>query len=241
MTDATLHPLQGDVPYAFQRLWHASPVLCPARALLARIPLGPRPSLHRLRSRLPGFVRRLPRYYGGVLTSHVRASLATAPRLPNADQRIREWPDVGSPGSRPRSFDTCQVLRPRRARQALRYRAWLCCLPPSKQRRHPEFRISWLNGWPMPSPTDASSTSLRTATHGSGPMWFATPSSCRTFTDYSLPVSRRTSNPICPAMQSGLRDVSRRDDGCPNTHGGVSPIVPLLTPRRPAAMPSSAA
>jgi hypothetical protein len=28
---------------------------------------------------------------------------------------IREWPDVGSPGFRPRSFDTCQVLRPRRA------------------------------------------------------------------------------------------------------------------------------
>jgi Bacterial Ig-like domain len=27
----------------------------------------------------------------------------------------REWPDLGSPGSRPRSFDTCQVLRPRRA------------------------------------------------------------------------------------------------------------------------------
>ena len=40
MTDATLHPLQGDVPYAFQRLWHAFPVLCPARALLARIPRG---------------------------------------------------------------------------------------------------------------------------------------------------------------------------------------------------------
>src|SRR6202035_1478339 len=47
-------------------------------------------------------------------TSHVRSSLATAPRPPNADQRIREWSDVGPPGSRPRSFDTCQVLRPRR-------------------------------------------------------------------------------------------------------------------------------
>src|SRR6516164_6443756 len=34
-----------------------------------------------------------------------------------------------------------------------------------------------LNGWPMPSPTDASSASLRTPTHGSGPMWIATPSS----------------------------------------------------------------
>ena len=39
---------------------------CPARALLARVPLGPRPSLHYLRGRLPGFVRRLLRYYDGV-------------------------------------------------------------------------------------------------------------------------------------------------------------------------------
>jgi hypothetical protein len=31
--------------------------------------------------------------------------------------------------------------------------------------------LSRLNGWPMPSPTDASSASLRTPTHGSGPMW----------------------------------------------------------------------
>jgi hypothetical protein len=39
--------------------------LRPSRALLVRIPLGLRPSLHRLRSRSPGLVRRLRRYYGG--------------------------------------------------------------------------------------------------------------------------------------------------------------------------------
>src|SRR6059058_904407 len=33
----------------------------------------------------------------------------------------RDWPDVGSPGSRPRSFCTCQVLRPRRAVRTLRW------------------------------------------------------------------------------------------------------------------------
>jgi hypothetical protein len=53
-------------PYAVQRLGHAFPVLRPARALLFHIPLGHRPSLHRLRHRSPGFVRRLRRYYGGV-------------------------------------------------------------------------------------------------------------------------------------------------------------------------------
>src|SRR3954454_13427682 len=44
---------------------HARPVLSPARAPLVRVPLGPRPSLPRLRRRSPGRVRRLPRYYGG--------------------------------------------------------------------------------------------------------------------------------------------------------------------------------
>jgi hypothetical protein len=36
------------LPYAVQRLGNASPVLCPERALLARIPFGPCPSLHQL-------------------------------------------------------------------------------------------------------------------------------------------------------------------------------------------------
>ena len=36
------------------------------RALLIRILLGPCPLLRRLRRRWPGFVRRLPSYYGGV-------------------------------------------------------------------------------------------------------------------------------------------------------------------------------
>ena len=52
--------------------------------------------------------------------------------------------------------------------------------------------LSRLNGWPMQSPTDASPPPSRTTTHGSGPMWIATPSSQRTSTVYSLPVSRRT-------------------------------------------------
>ena len=50
------------MPYAIQRLGHASPVLCPVRALLAHVPLGPRPWLHRLRRRSPGLVRRLRSY-----------------------------------------------------------------------------------------------------------------------------------------------------------------------------------
>src|SRR5207244_6456081 len=69
-----LLPLPCGLPYAVQRLGHPSPTLCPVCALLLRVPLGPRPllspgagsSLHRLRPRSPGFVRRLRRYYDGV-------------------------------------------------------------------------------------------------------------------------------------------------------------------------------
>src|SRR5262249_21220982 len=114
----------------------------------------------------------------------------------------RSWPDLGSPGSRPRSFCTCQVLRPRRAVRTLRWCVRNVLPSALETASAPGDWLSRLNGWPMPSPTDASSASLRTPTHGSGPMWIATPSSWWTCTTYSLPVSRRTSSPTCPATQS---------------------------------------
>ena len=46
-----LLPVPCCLSYAFQRLGHACPVLCPARGLLVHIPLGPCPSLHQFRSR----------------------------------------------------------------------------------------------------------------------------------------------------------------------------------------------
>src|SRR5260370_22167361 len=68
--------IHGDcAPYASQRLCDAYPVLSPVRALPARVPLGLRPSPHRLRSGWPRrgllrsgslrLVRRLHSYYGG--------------------------------------------------------------------------------------------------------------------------------------------------------------------------------
>ena len=59
-------PLPRGLPYAPQRLCHASPALGPERALPVCVPLGSRPWLHRLRPRLPGFVRRLHGYYAGI-------------------------------------------------------------------------------------------------------------------------------------------------------------------------------
>ena len=82
-------------------LGHACPALSPERALLVRVPLGPRPWLHRLRRRGPGFVRRLHSYYGGVrllLIVHRRLRLLTFPprtiwpRGLMADQEISRFP-----------------------------------------------------------------------------------------------------------------------------------------------------
>ncbi|MGF6935555.1 hypothetical protein OKW41_004717 [Paraburkholderia sp. UCT70] len=102
-------------------------------------------------------------------------------------------PDWRSPGSRTRSVRTCQVLRPRRVIRALAI-ARSDVLPSATQTASaPGISfLSWLNGWPARTPADASSTSSRMPAHGSGPMWFAIPSSQWTCTTYSLPVSRRT-------------------------------------------------
>jgi hypothetical protein len=61
-----LLPCPCNVPYALQPLGHAFPVLSPVRAVLARVPLGLRPSLHPLLGWHAGSVRGLPSYYGGV-------------------------------------------------------------------------------------------------------------------------------------------------------------------------------
>ena len=53
----------GSFSYAIKPLGHAYPALSPAHVLLSRVPLGPLPWLHRLRTQSPRFVRRLHRYY----------------------------------------------------------------------------------------------------------------------------------------------------------------------------------
>src|ERR1044072_1853528 len=99
-----LLPLPCDLPYALQRLCHAYPVLRPARALLARIPLGPRPWLHRLRSVRTRFVRRLHSYYDGVrllVSVHHRLRLLAFPMRTNLlSTRTRRRPDTRSPSFR---------------------------------------------------------------------------------------------------------------------------------------------
>jgi hypothetical protein len=168
------------LPYAAQRLGHANPDLRPVRALLIRVPLGPRPSLHRLRHRktavLFGDFTATMAESDLLLIVHRRLRLLTFP--PRTITHKGLWPTRRSPGSRTKSLRACQVLRPRRVAQALAL-ALLDILPSATQTAlAPGISfLSRLDGWPARSPTDASPTSSRMPAHGSGPMRFAIPSS----------------------------------------------------------------
>src|ERR1700736_3894619 len=148
-----LPPLLCGLPDALQRVCHAFPVLCPARALLARVRLGSCPSLHPLRRRLPGIVRRLLRYYGRIrllAAVHHRLRLLAFPVRTN--RGMPPWSATRPPGSRTKSVCTCQGLRPRRVVGELaiaRPFVW-----PSAYRTASAPGIStfsWINGWPARS------------------------------------------------------------------------------------------
>jgi len=76
-SEPLLLPLPCGLPYALQRLCHALPSLCPVRALPARVPLGPRPWLHRLRCGRDRFVRRLHSYYGSYVAPDFMCAAAS--------------------------------------------------------------------------------------------------------------------------------------------------------------------
>ena len=87
------------------------------------------------------------------------------------------WPNPRPPGSRAKSFHTCQGLRPRRAGRTLAMTRPSVLPSVILNTSVPELlKFSRLHGWPMCSPTDVSPTPARVATHGSGPMRIATPS-----------------------------------------------------------------
>jgi hypothetical protein len=167
------------LPYALQRLGHACPVLRPARALLARIPLGLRPSLHRLRNRSPalfvGFIATMagtdfsPASIIGFGASPSRCGPSTP-----IDGHRRDLPVPAQGASAPaRVFDHAGPVGHSHhapARVACRHDYGVGARPGV-------MFLSRLHGWPMRSPADASPPPSRTTTHGSGSMWIATPSS----------------------------------------------------------------
>jgi len=168
-------------------------------------------------------------------TSRVRASSASTPRLPDADLgAFALRPNPRPPGSRAKSFHTCQGLRPRRAGRALAITRPSMSPSVILTTSAPEtILLSRLNGWPMHSPVNASSASSRIPTHDSGPMRFATPSSQRTFTAYSLPVSTgapeiKNSDEVRFARKYGTFETRRIPFG-PQNDGGRR----AGAPRRP--------
>jgi hypothetical protein len=179
------------LPHAVEPGGHARPARCPVRAALARVPLGPRPSLRRLLRRPSAFVRRLPRYYDGVrLLTPVRHRLRPS-GLPDADRRRPggRAGDLPVPAQRAYAHaGVCDHAGPgRRSHDAPLVLPSAETTASAPRRRH----LSRLDTQPTRTPVNASPRASRRTTHDSGPMWFARPSSYRTFTCYSLPVSRR--------------------------------------------------
>src|SRR6266446_170713 len=181
----------GCLTHSLERTERASPARCPERVALARVPLGPPPSLHRLRGRLLGLVRRLPRYYGAVrlpaLVHHRRVSLDFPMRsaAPSAtDERgLSRFPSAVL-GYVRRVFDRAGSV------SASRYRHCRRGLPLVSTASAPRSGslISRLHTRPVPPPVNASRSPLRTLTHDSGPAWLSTPSPHDSFIHCTAPV-----------------------------------------------------
>ena len=162
----------------------------PGTCFAGRSPLGPRPWLHRLRDGSLRFVRRLRCYYDGVdfsgscIIGFNSSSSRCGPGgvRPQAKPETSRFPRKELPHM-PGSSTTPGRTGPRNnASVHVAFRVY-------DHVGTRNYLLSRLNGWPMHSPVNASSASSRIPTHDSGPMRFATPSSQRTFTAYSLPVS----------------------------------------------------
>ena len=176
--------------YPLQRTGRVFPARCPERVLLRQVPFGQPSSLHPLRHRLSGVVRRLPRYCRAVRlprsVRHRRASL-DFPMRPRANATLgglgtSRFPREVSPYVHG-VFDRAGLWH------ASRYRRIRWCLPPSPTASASRSNfLTRLNTRPARSPVNASTLLLRTAPHDSGPMWVANPLSYDCCIHYTSPV-----------------------------------------------------
>ncbi len=187
--------------YLRQLAWRVYPALSPERVLLAQIPLGQTPSLHPLRRRCFGFVRRLPRYDGSVrLPVFVRHRLLSLdfPMRPERTGRSRVNP--GSLNFRARCVPTCQGHRPRRTPAQLAMALdWM--LPSALCQGVGVLKLGVFRGsiaWPAVPPVYASYPALRLCPQDSEPVWLARPSPYDSFIRYTLPDSMPTARPAPP-------------------------------------------
>src|SRR3984893_12494594 len=171
------------LPYARRPLWHAFPALCPARAASVRVLLGLRPSLHRLRRRSPGLVRRLHCYYGGVcllMPVHHRLRFLTFPM--RTSRLCSLWPDMRplrfrrAPFGRDVAFDPGGATASRIAMPHM-----LPSTVPSVS-ASAKFFLSWLNPTPHPITVYASHPPSPTTAQHSLPGGALPPYRGRSFT-----------------------------------------------------------
>ena len=190
--------------YSLKRAGHAWPALSPGHVTLKQIPLGQPPSVHRLLGLRLDLVRRLCSYYGAVRlpvpVHHRRASLdfPTRPVVlsPTDRHTISRFPLKVLAYMR-------RVSDRAKSKSVSRYRHFQFRLPlistASALRSGHRFRrgvsISRLNGWPVPTPVNASPAPLRGPMHDSEPVWIATPSPYETFIHNTLPVLPAHRNP----------------------------------------------
>ena len=170
--------------YPLERAVHTVPALSPECVAFEQVPLGPTPSLHRLRSRSFGFVRRLHGYYWSVrlpISVHRRLRSFDCPTR-SADLAITEADGI--------SRFPCEVLaympgvcdragsRSVSPSRGCRSRLPLHSTASAPRSNPPRGGacISRLNTLPVRTPVNASPSSLRTPAHDSGPAWLARPS-----------------------------------------------------------------
>src|SRR5947209_18023089 len=155
-----------------------------------RVPLGQSPSLHRLRRRLPGLVRRLHRYYETVRLPgfvHRRRASLDFPTRPAASSATGE-PRTSRFSCEvfPYVHGVCDRAGPVRIS---RYRCAQWCLPtiPTASASRTKL-LSRLNTRPARAPVNASAIPSRESPHDSGPLWVASPSTYDSFIHHTPPV-----------------------------------------------------
>ena len=218
------------LPYPLQRTGRVNPAQCPGRVLLARVSFGQIPSLHCLRSRVSGLVRRLPRSYGPVRLPEV----VHRRRMPRGFPTRSAGP---SPADNPRTSRFPRMVYPgvpgvsdrAGSRDVSRWRRLWCGLPLLPTASAPwSSALSRLNTRPARTPIDASMTPLREPPHDSEPVWVASPSPYDSFIHTTMPV-------LTGAPEDARRNRCGRFPAAPGArHGRRHPPrgMPSATPRR---------
>ena len=158
--------------------------------MLSRVPFGQTPSLHPLRDRLSGVVRRLRRYCGPVrlpVPVHRRRTSLDFPTRPATSSA------AGGHGISRFSCEVCPyvlgVSDRAGSRRVSRYRRAGWSLPLLLTASAPRREVlSRLNTRPARAPVNASTPPLQAAPHDSGSVWVATPSPYDSFIHNTSPV-----------------------------------------------------